>query len=72
MATVRQGVMRFNDGSLLRSGRIIDEQVTFNDFNRVVCLIDRHCQQRRVNLKATPNIVAGGAGVGSKADFQLI
>ncbi|MHC4414324.1 MAG: electron transfer flavoprotein subunit alpha/FixB family protein [Planctomycetota bacterium] len=72
MATVREGVMRLDEGDPSRSGRIIDEKVTFNDFDRAVRLVERHRQRRRVNLKAARTIVAGGAGVGSKADFQLV
>jgi electron transfer flavoprotein alpha subunit len=72
MATVREGVMRLNDGDASRSGQIIDESVTFDDFDRAVRVVERHRQKRLVNLKAARAIVAGGAGVGSKADFQLI
>lgn len=72
MATVREGVMRLRDGDPGRSGKIIEEKVEFNDFDLMVRLIERHRQKRKVNLKAARTIVAGGAGVGNKEDFQLI
>ena len=72
MATVREGVMRLNEGDPSRRGQIIDEKVTFNGFDQAVRVVERHRRKRTVNLKAARTIVAGGAGVGSKADFQLI
>ena len=35
-------------------------------------LIEEHIEPRTVNLKGARVIVAGGAGVGSKANFRLI
>jgi electron transfer flavoprotein alpha subunit len=72
MATVREGVMRMGEGDPRRNGEIIEEKIEFNDFDLAVKLIERHREQRRVNLKAARTIVAGGAGVGSKENFQLI
>jgi electron transfer flavoprotein alpha subunit len=72
MATVREGVMRMGEGDPRRSGEIIEEKVEFNDFDLAVKLIERHREQRKVNLKAARTIVAGGAGVASKENFQLI
>lgn len=37
-----------------------------------VSLVERHREQKRVNLKVARIIVAGGAGVGSKEGFALI
>jgi electron transfer flavoprotein alpha subunit len=72
MATVREGVMRLEEGDPKRSGEIVDEKVEFNDFELAVRLIERHRETRKVNLKAARTIVAGGAGVGGKQDFRLI
>lgn len=72
MATVREGVMRRNEGDPSRSGKIIDEPVSFDDFDLAVRLIGRHREKRRVNLKGARVIVAGGGGVGNKENFQLI
>jgi electron transfer flavoprotein alpha subunit len=72
MATVREGVMRMDEGDPKRSGDIIDEKVSFDDFDLAVKLIERHREERTVNLKGARTIVAGGGGVGSKEGFQLI
>ena len=72
MATVREGVMRMTDGDPGRSGKIVEEKVEFNDFHLAVKLIERHREKKKVNLKAARIIVAGGGGVGSKANFKLI
>jgi electron transfer flavoprotein alpha subunit len=72
MATVREGVMRMTDGDPGRTGKIIEETVEFNDFHMSVKLIERHREKKKVNLKAARIIVAGGGGVGSKANFKLI
>ena len=72
MATVREGVMRLGEGDPRRSGEIIDEKIEFNDFDLAVRLIERHWEKRTVNLKGARIIVAGGGGVGSRENFQLI
>jgi electron transfer flavoprotein alpha subunit len=72
MATVREGVMRMDDGDPKRTGEIIDETIEFNDFDLAVRLIERHREPRKVNLKAARVIVAGGGGVGSKENFKLV
>ncbi len=72
MATVREGVMRMDEGDPKRSGDIVDEKVSFDNFDLAVKLIERHRQERTVNLKGARTIVAGGGGVGSKEGFQLI
>ncbi len=72
MASVREGVMRMSDGDPNRTGEIIEEKVEFNDFDLAVNLIERHREPRMVNLKGARVIVAGGSGVGSRENFQLI
>jgi len=72
MASVREGVMAMADGDPKRTGKIIEEQIEFDDFDLSVKLIERHREQRRVNLKAARVIVAGGGGAGSKENFRLI
>ena len=72
MATVREGVMPMLDADTKRQGQIIDETVDLTAEDLLIRLIDRHVQSRGVNLKAARVIVAGGAGVGSKDNFQLI
>ncbi|MCG3139086.1 MAG: Caffeyl-CoA reductase-Etf complex subunit CarE [Phycisphaerae bacterium] len=72
MATVREGVMRLNPPDPKRSGKIIDETVQFTPADLSVQLIERHREPRKVNLKTARTIVAGGGGVGSRENFQLI
>ena len=72
MATVREGVMRLGDDDARRSGEIIEEKVEFRESDLSVRLIERHREQRKVNLKGARTIVAGGGGVGSKENFRII
>lgn len=72
MATVREGVMRLAEGDPGRRGEIVEETVELDELDLAVRLIERHREKRTVNLKAARTIVAGGAGVASKKDFQLI
>jgi electron transfer flavoprotein alpha subunit len=72
MATVREGVMPMREPDASRQGKVITLTVPLPDDLFAVKLIERHIQPRTVNLKGARVIVAGGAGVGSKANFQLI
>jgi len=72
MATVREGVMAQRDSDATRVGEIIRESVALDDDLFAVTLISRHIEPKKVNLKGARVIVAGGAGVGSKANFTLI
>ena len=72
MATVREGVMRMQEGDPRRSGEIVDEKIAFDDFDMAVKVIERHREKRKVNLKGARIIVAGGGGMGSKDNFKLI
>ena len=74
MATVREGVMRKETKDSNYTGRVIDLDVNKytspEDF--VVDIIDRQVEKSKVNLKGSPIIVAGGYGVGSKENFELL
>ena len=72
MATVREGVMRLGEGDPKRRGEVIDEEVTFTEFDLSVRVIGRHREQRKVNLKGARIIVAGGGGMASKDNFQKV
>ena len=48
----------------------VNQFTTPEDF--VIHVIERHMEKSKVNLKAAPIIVAGGYGVGSKENFQLL
>jgi electron transfer flavoprotein alpha subunit len=60
------------DADPTRRGRIVPEKVELKDSLFAVQLIERHVEERRVNLKGARVIAAGGGGVGSKESFRLI
>ena len=72
MATVREGVMPLRDPDMQRKGEIVAEKIKFEERDFAVRLIERHREPRKVNLKGARTIVAGGGGVGSKANFKVI
>ncbi|MHC4562074.1 MAG: electron transfer flavoprotein subunit alpha/FixB family protein [Planctomycetota bacterium] len=72
MATVREGVMPMPTPNPKRKGEIISADVSLDGVDLPLELIDSHRREKAVNLKASRIIVAGGAGVGSKDNFQQI
>jgi electron transfer flavoprotein alpha subunit len=72
MATVREGVMALKDADDSLSGKVIEETVEIDETDLAVKLIKRHIEPRTINLKGARVIVAGGGGIGSKENFQLI
>lgn len=74
MATVREGVMKKEFLDPNYKGETIEHDV--NDFvsdeDFAVSIIDRHIEKSKVNIKNAPIIIAGGYGVGSKENFQLL
>jgi electron transfer flavoprotein alpha subunit len=72
MATVREGVMPLLPPDASRKGEVIAEKVDIPDTDMVVALIERHIEERKVNLKGARVIVAGGGGIGSKDNFKLL
>ncbi len=74
MATVREGVMKKEIFDENYKGKIkhidVNQYVSPADF--VVEIIDRHIEKSKVNLKGSQTIVAGGYGVGSKENFNLL
>lgn len=74
MATVREGVMKKEVKDPEYKGEVVKLDVNNytdpTDF--VVEIIDRHVEKSKVNLKGSPIIVAGGYGVGSKENFELL
>ena len=74
MATVREGVMKKEIKDPAYKGKVVDLNVADytapEDF--VVEVIDRQVQKSKSNLKNAPIVVAGGYGVGSKENFELL
>jgi len=72
MATVREGVMTMPERNGQLSAEVVAEQVALSDQHLPLEILDRHHEQKKVNLKASRIIVAGGAGVGSQDNFRLV
>jgi electron transfer flavoprotein alpha subunit len=74
LATVREGVMKKEIVSPTYKGKVksvlVNELLDGTEF--AVEIIERHMEQRKVNIKAAPIVVAGGYGVGSKENFDLL
>lgn len=74
LATVREGVMKREELTEPVKGKIknwkVDDIVKKDDF--VVEIIERHVEDKKVNIKGAQIIVAGGYGVGSKENFALL
>lgn len=74
MATVREGVMKKEIFDPNHKGEVIelDPKKYVSDEDFVVEIIDSHIEKSKINIKNSPIIVAGGYGVGSKENFQLL
>ncbi|MDE5595737.1 MAG: electron transfer flavoprotein subunit alpha/FixB family protein, partial [Muribaculaceae bacterium] len=74
MATVREGVMKKEIRDENYKGEVINLEPSkyVKDEDFVVEIIDRHIEKSKVNIKGAPIVVAGGYGVGSKENFQLL
>lgn len=74
MATVREGVMKKEKAKTPGKGIVkkVDPKKYVNDADFVVRIIDRQMEERKINIKGAPVIVAGGYGMGSKENFDLL
>ncbi len=74
MATVREGVMKkeVRDPNYKGVAIDLDPKKYFSDTDCVVEIIDRHIEKSKINIKNAPIIVAGGYGVGSKENFDML
>ncbi len=72
MATVREGVMPMPVRNGKHTGELVTESVKLSVEDLPLEVLDRHRQEKRVNLKSSRIIVAGGAGIGNKENFRLI
>ncbi len=73
MATVREGVMKkevFNEN---HKGIVEPMDLSvLTDADFVVEILERHMEQSKINIKNSQVIIAGGYGVGSRENFQLL
>ncbi len=72
IATVREGVMRLEPLVSSVKGKITNIAYHPSELDNIVKIIEQHREENRVNLKGSPIIVAGGYGLGNKANFKLI
>ena len=72
MATVRPGVMHRNPPQPGREGTLIRHEVGLSDEALLFDVIEHIPAETTVDLTSANIIVAGGAGVGSQENFQLI
>ncbi|WP_167615385.1 electron transfer flavoprotein subunit alpha/FixB family protein [Maribellus sediminis] len=74
MATVREGVMKKEILDPKYKGKVVELDVAkyVSDEDFVVEIIERHVEKSKVNIKGAPIVVAGGYGVGSKENFNLL
>lgn len=72
MATVREGVMPMPEPDASRKAEVIKEEVHLSQTDLAIEILAEHMEARKVNLKASRVIVAGGAGVGSVDNFKKI
>ncbi|MEG0518351.1 MAG: electron transfer flavoprotein subunit alpha/FixB family protein [Bacteroidales bacterium] len=74
MATVREGVMKKEalETPVKGSVKRIDSNKILMDTDFAVSIIERHIEEKKIDIKGSQIIVAGGYGVGSKENFRLI
>lgn len=74
MATVRSGVMKAEVLDANYPGEVVIEDVAkfVPETDYVVKVIDRQVEKASSNLKGAPIVIAGGYGVGSKENFELL
>lgn len=74
MATVREGVMKKEALEAAVSGTIsrMDVNSILKESDFVVQILEREIEEKKIDIKGAQIIVAGGFGVGSKDNFQLI
>ena len=74
MATVREGVMKKEILDADYKGEVINHDVAkyVPETDYVVKVIDRHVEKAKHNLKGAPIVVAGGYGMGSRENFDML
>ena len=74
MATVREGVMKKEVYSVKYKGKLnkIDARSILKDEDFAVTIIERHLEKSKIDIKNSQVVIAGGYGVGSKENFQLL
>jgi len=72
MATVREGVMVMREREEGRKGDVVDVAADLEPEDLAVEIIERKPGKKSVNLRKAKVIVSGGAGMGSRENFELV
>ena len=74
MATVREGVMKKEILDANYKGEVIRHDVAkyVPETDYVVKVIDRHVEKAKHKLKGAPIVIAGGYGMGSRENFDML
>lgn len=72
MATVREGVMERVTLEHPTEGTITEVPYQPDEMAELISIVERYREESKVNLKAAPIIVAGGYGMGSTENFELL
>jgi len=74
MATVREGVMKKEILDPKYKGKVVTLEVSkyVSDADFVIEIVERHIEKSKLNIKGAPIVVAGGYGMGSKENFNLL
>jgi electron transfer flavoprotein alpha subunit len=74
MATVREGVMKKEILDPKYKGKVkqVDTAALLKDEDFVIEILERHMEASKINIKNSQVIIAGGYGVGSRENFQLL
>jgi electron transfer flavoprotein alpha subunit len=72
MSTVREGVMKMNDPDKSRKAEIVEYTPEIPADLQAAEIVERLQQEKSVDLKGAQIIVAGGMGLGTKENFELI
>ncbi|MEA3504343.1 MAG: electron transfer flavoprotein subunit alpha/FixB family protein [Bacteroidota bacterium] len=74
MATVREGVMKMekteHPSDIIVNNIDINDYVDATDF--AIQVIERHIEEKKINIKNEQIIIAGGYGVGSAQNFAML
>jgi electron transfer flavoprotein alpha subunit len=74
MATVREGVMKKEPAANPKATQVKRVDVTrfLQDADFIVEIIERHIEERKIDIKGAGIIVSGGYGVGSRENFRQL
>lgn len=72
MATVREGVMEMHQVDSPFPTKITEINFEPTEFDNLIKIIEQHREEKKANIKSAPIIVAGGYGLGTKENFDLL